>query len=148
MPRYTEGLLGGFQLPKKPRSPYSLLKNAIKKAKAKHEQRELERQIESMQSALKTYQQRSEEFLIVAGAAFPKIKDCNGDMRHEKDFTVKPRVDGTFNTPRRCRPKRWQGSLASVSEADDVNTSLSLPSFDESVLTVTQPTPMEVSIEV
>ena len=149
MPRYTERLLAGLQLPTKPRSPYGILKNAIKKSKERHEARELERQIESMQLALQSYKRKSEKFLIVAEVAFPKIEDCNGTWRNVRDFTVKPRADGTFFTPKRCRPNRWKGSLTVIDELDDFTVVMALPEFNDSVetvKTVRQPEPDVIEV--
>ena len=68
MPRsYYNQLLKGLMLPpsttRKNRSPYALIKNAVKKAKLKHELKEQLRAQEERMAKLQAYRQTSEEFL-------------------------------------------------------------------------------------
>ena len=113
-----------------PRSPYSFVKNAFKRARERQEARELQRQVLRRQLALNSYRQKGEDFLVLAEAVVPRVRDLNGDYRHEKDFSVKPKADGTFARPIRCRPKRWQGTLNRIGEDEMLDLPWEAPEPD------------------
>lgn len=134
---------------RKTRSPYGLIKKAVKKAKVKHELKEQQKALAERMVQLQSFHDKSEEFLTkMKPESGGSITDSDSDddsslplSRSEviaadcggRQYTTKPKVingELKFTTPKRYLPKRYNSGLAALDESNQ-SLIIEVPEFED-----------------